>query len=217
MYTLFTSPNFFRTLSLAGTLFVVLGTLLSAVVYRGREGERYSILNHYISELGEKGVGRWAAVFNLGLILGGICLVPACISLGLILPGIWSKLGMAAGIVSAVSLALVGVYSMDRIEPHSRAAITYFRSALVMVIFFTLSISLQRDTVIIHRLFSLAGIPAITSLAVFLVYSTILYRRKTGDVPEEKQPRPRVWGITLAEWMIFLSTVPFFLMLAVGI
>lgn len=217
MLTLITSPVFFRIFSLAGTLFVVLGTLFSAAAYRGREGERYSMLNHYISELGERGISRRAGVFNLGLILGGISLLPASVSLGLIVPGGWSKVGMAAGVAAAACLALVGVYSMDRIEPHSRAAISYFRSALLMVLFFTLSIFLQKDPIVLQRLFSLAGLPAIASLAFFLVYSNVLFRGKQEAESEEVKPRPRISGITIAEWMIFLSTVPFFLLLAIGI
>ena len=39
----------------------------------GTQHEPFSPLNHWISELGEVGVSRLAAVFNVGLVVGGIC------------------------------------------------------------------------------------------------------------------------------------------------
>ena len=70
---------------------IVLGALLSAVAYRGAVGEPYSPFNHFISELGQVGVSRLAAVFNAGLIVGGLLLIPFMLGLGAWL------LGSAAG------------------------------------------------------------------------------------------------------------------------
>src|SRR3989304_4746513 len=77
MLDLLKNPIIFQILSLAGALSAILGSLTAAAAYRGRQGETYSLLNHFISELGEAGVSRLAWVFNLGLILCGLCLVPA--------------------------------------------------------------------------------------------------------------------------------------------
>lgn len=105
---------------------MILGTLISAFAYRGKQGETYSPLNHFISELGEIGVSHLAWVFNTGLILCGIILIPACISLGMILPGFLSKLGMFSGVIAAVGLALVGFNLMNKLKPHGKAAVTFF-------------------------------------------------------------------------------------------
>lgn len=201
----------FQALSLAGVLCVVLGSLIAGLAYRGRLNERYSSLNHFISELGEVGVSRLAWVFNLGLILSGRCLLPGCISLGLILPGIWSKLGMAAGAISAVSLSLVGVFPMNKMTPHIRAAVTYFRPGLVMVILFTLAIALQRGTPpALHPLFGLA-------VAYFLIYSRVSYDTPQNPLSPLETDRPRVWRMAVAEWAIFLTTAPWFLAIAAGL
>src|SRR3972149_4864733 len=112
MLDLLKDPITFQSLSLAGALSAILGSLIAAAAYRGRQGETYSLLNHFISELGEAGGYRLARVFNLGLVLCGLCLVPASVSLGLILPGIWATLGMAAGLMTAMSMGLVGVFPM---------------------------------------------------------------------------------------------------------
>ena len=50
--------------TLAGVFVLVSGIAITALTYRGTQGERYSLLNHSISELGEVGVSRLAWVFN---------------------------------------------------------------------------------------------------------------------------------------------------------
>ena len=145
MLDLLTNPITFQILSLAGALSAILGSIIAGLAYRGKQGEAYSLLNHFISELGEVGVSRLAWVFNLGLMISGLCLIPASVSLGLLLPGVWSKLGMAAGIVTAVSIGLVGVFPMNKRTPHIRAAVTYFRIGLLMIGLFTAAIALQPD------------------------------------------------------------------------
>ena len=58
-----------------GKAILMLGSLITTVPYRGKEGEPYSILNHFISAIGEVGVSRLAPVFNASLIVGGLVLV----------------------------------------------------------------------------------------------------------------------------------------------
>lgn len=213
------NPVLFQWLSLAGALSAVLGSLIAGLAYRGRLGERYSPLNHFISELGEEGVSRRAWAFNWGLILCGLCLLPGCISLGLLLPGLWAKLGLAAGVVTAVSIALVGVFPMNKLTPHIRAAVTYFRFGLVMVLFFTIAIATQPENPpLVPRLISLVGLPAICSYAYFLLYSRVSYAAPENPLDTKLQKaRPRVWRMAAAEWAIFITTVPWFLAVAAGV
>lgn len=139
------SPHGFIIFSIAGCFFAGAGSLVSGAAYRGKEGERYSPLNHFISELGEVGVSRRAWTFNIGFILSGLCLVLGSLSLGLMINTLLSKIAMGVGVISAFSLAMVGVFPMNKIKPHTIAAVTYFRSGLVMVILFSLAIGLQNS------------------------------------------------------------------------
>jgi len=218
MLSIFHSPFLFQLFALTGALFAILGSLVSGFAYRGKDGERYSILNHFISELGDVGVSRSAWAFNWGLILSGPFVLLACISLGLMIPGVWSKIGMICGIVTAVCLSLVGIFPMNNLDPHRRVAMTYFRFGLSMVIFFTLALAVQPGTVL-PRLYSLAGLPAVLCFSSFLLYSSIVYRRQgvvgTSTVPPP--PRPRFWGLAFSEWTIFLTLVPFFFVIALGL
>ena len=65
-----------------GCALIILGMTASAIAYRGRQGERYSPFNHFISELGERGTARLAAVFNGGVIAGGLCPLPLLFLVG---------------------------------------------------------------------------------------------------------------------------------------
>jgi len=63
--------HYYAFFGLCGSLFIMFTMLVTGLVYRGKQGETYSVFNHYISELGEVGVSQWALLFNLGLIVGG--------------------------------------------------------------------------------------------------------------------------------------------------
>jgi hypothetical membrane protein len=197
----------------------VVGSFVPGVGYRGKQGEAYSPLNHFIAELGEVEVSRLAWAFNLGLILSGISLIGASISLGLMLPGLLSKLGMTAGIICSIALALVGFFPMNKIQPHGHAAMTYFRSGLLMMLFFNLAIGLQQESAqVIPNTYSLAGLPAILSFASFLFLIQRSTREKDDNpLSTEDVKRPKIWPIAIVEWSIFITIVIWFLVIAVGL
>jgi hypothetical membrane protein len=58
------------------------------------------------------------------LILSGISLIGASVSLGLMLPGMLAKIGMGLGIICSIALALVGFFPMNKIQPYGHAAMT---------------------------------------------------------------------------------------------
>lgn len=208
----------FQILSISGAVCTIIGAVIAGVAFRGKAGERYSPLNHYISELGEVGISRFAWVFNLGLILCGVCLLPASISLGLLLPGILSKFGMTAGMISAVSVAMVGVFPLNRFTGHVRAAVTYFRMGLIMIFFFTLAIALQTDALpFVPRILSLAGIPAVLAFLFFLFYPRSTKNPSQDLLSSTGIIRPKIWGIAIAEWFVFLTNVAWFLAISVSL
>lgn len=165
------------------------------------------------------GVSRLALAFNLGLILSGVSLIPASISLGLILPGLLAKLGMIAGIICSVALALVGFFPMNRIDPHGRAAMAYFRSGLLMMIFFNLAIALQQGNAqIIPKAYSLAGLPAILSFASFLILmGKSRKERAKNPLSLEDLERPKIWALAVVEWSIFITILIWFVVIAIGL
>ena len=214
-----TSPLLFQILAVIGSGAAILGSLAAALVYRGKRGERYSPLNHFISELGEVGVSRLAWSFNLGLIVCGLCVLPACLILGARLGGVLGWLGLLTGAVTAVSISGVGVFPMNNIKAHTAVAMTYFRLGMFMVLFFSLAIAFQPPGAqAISPWFALAGLPAVAAYATFLLIS-----RPAKHAPEESPldpldaDRPRVWAMAAIEWSVFVTTVPWFLFIAAGI
>lgn len=208
----------FHVFGIAGVAVVLLGALLAGFAYSGKKGEAYSPLNHFISELGEVGVSKLAWVFNGALILSGMCLVLASISLGLLLNTFLSKIALGLGIVSAVSLALVGVFPMNKIKPHGMAAITYFRAGLAMVILFSMAIAFQpwlQPT--LGRGFALAGLPPILAFSAFLVLIHRASRNTDEPLATGDIERPRIWTIAVVEWSVFIATVLWYVVIALGL
>ncbi|HSN94467.1 MAG TPA: DUF998 domain-containing protein [Anaerolineaceae bacterium] len=208
----------FKVAGLLGCALSVAGALIAGSVYRGKQGEPYSIFNHFISELGERGVSQRAWAFNWGLILCGVLLLPTTLNLGLILPGLWAKIGLIFGVITALSLSLVGVFSMDNLKPHGMAAVTFFRAGLLMVFFFSLAIAFQpQDNQIFPRTLALAGLPAIVAFSSFLVLMGKASKTKEQPLEPLAKARPRVWKMAVSEWSIFVTIVFWFLIAALAI
>jgi len=210
----------FRYCGMGGCILLVLAVIWAALGYHGKRQETYSPFNHFISELGEVGVSRRAWAFNAGLIASGILLLPFMIGLGLTLDTVWGKLGILAGLWSAISIILVGVFSMDNITPHMRAAVSYFRGGLVTVFFFGVAILAQPA--------GRQAVPQyanILSLLAFAAYASFLILMgdhkvggETGSIlnPEDTPTRPRFWLFAILEWAVFFSTILWFFCIALA-
>jgi hypothetical membrane protein len=207
-------------LAWGGTLIIVIGVVIASLSFQGRKHERYSLFNHFISELGEVGISRNARAFNVGMIIGGILFLPLMVGLGARLNSVFGWLGTVFGLVAAISATLVGVFSMERLTPHRRAAMTFFRSGLLTVLFFTISIFTQSgEQKLIPLGVNIIGIIALASYSTFLL--TVRNKMDKDENPNyildpQQQPdRPRVWRSAVLEWSIFFSTLIWFVMAGV--
>lgn len=200
-----------RFLSFAGIGLIILASFYPALVYRGKRGERYSPLNHFISELGEVGVSKAARFFNAGLLLGGLILLPYIIGLGIIFGSLLGWLGTAAGIITALGVAAVGVFPMNNLKPHVIAAMTYFRAGLGMVFFFGLAILFQPiEKIVIPPAANLLSLLAFLAYGSFLMLPRIKKEEEKPTEfldPQQEPERPRVWALALLEWAVFFSSI----------
>lgn len=215
---LLAQDSVFKLAGLVGVVMSLIGVTLPSLVYRGTKGEKYSFLNHYVSELGETAVSKLAWVFNLGMILGGICIVIASLSLGLILPGFWAMAGLVLGVVTGLALSMVGVFPMNKVKNHTIAAVTFFRGGLLMVLFFSLAIVLQSgENPIVARSWGLVGMIPVLAFGVFLglMWSADKENRETLETTEFD--RPRVWKIAISEWSIYFSFVLWILLIVLAL
>jgi hypothetical membrane protein len=207
-------------LAWGGTVIIVIGVAIASLSFQGRKGERYSLFNHFISELGEVGISKNAWAFNAGMISGGILFLPLMVGLGVRLNSVFGWLGTVFGLVAAISATLVGVFSMERLTPHRRAAMTFFRSGLLTVLFFTIAIFTQSgEQKLIPLGVNIIGIIALASYSTFLL--TVRNKMDKDENPNyildpQQQPdRPRVWRSAVLEWSIFFSTLIWFVMAGV--
>jgi hypothetical protein len=203
----------FRLFCFAGMTVIILGTVLSWSRYRGRQGEAYSLLNHFISELGEEGVTPGARAFNFCLIVGGALILPYIVGLGIKFGSVLGWLGMATGLVATGGVISVGIFPMNKLDPHVKAAQTYFRAGLGMVLLFGLAIFFQPAERMVVPLSA-----NLLSLAAFVIYAVFLFMLKPPPVardpaainsldPADRPERPKVWLFPIMEWMVFVVTL----------
>lgn len=210
----------YRIFGVLGCVVITTVIISAAAVYRGVNGQHYSLLNHYISELGEVGVSRRAQVFNIGMMLAGLLFIPFTLGLGLTIDNLWGLLGSLAGLWAGVSCFLVGVFPMNNLTPHSRVAISYFRAGLVTILFFSIALFTQAPGSTVNATWTrLAGIPAIFSYASFLALSLGKKPPADAEPPGDVavvQERPRYLLAPTLEWLVFITTIFWFLAVSIS-
>jgi hypothetical membrane protein len=203
---------------IAGCLIILLGVIISAITYSGRKRERYSPLNHFVSELGELGVARNARLFNLGLILGGLLFIPFMVGLGLKFDSLWGKLGILAGVWASISAMHIGFFPMDYQDPHFKSATSFFQGGVVTMLTFGLAIHLQPEGQLFIPLAAnlMSGLNLLVYASYLLLFSRLWGKDPNFDsfLPNSKQERPKFWFLTLLEWFLYSFTVLWFLMMA---
>jgi len=205
-------------LGLAGSLAILAGVLLPALVYRGKEGERYSITRHFISELGEVGVSRLAVIFNLSLVIAGVLFLLMLIGVGIDMNTAWGYVAMAAGIITTFACVLVGIFPMNYIKPHTVAAMTYFRFGLATVLLFSIAIVLQPAENRVIPLYALAfGVLSVAAYAAFLIHAGNVAKKQRENVLDTEKvfARPRFWWMPFLEWLVLISTIVWFLVICI--
>ena len=125
---------------------------------------------------------------------------------------------MVLGVVYALSVTFVGILPMNKIKPHTIAAMTFFWSGLIFILLINLAIVLQPEgEVVLSRAYALAGLPAVIAYGVFLYLISTVERSADKALSPDDITRPRVWGLVVAEWMTFVTIVIWFVAVALGI
>lgn len=208
--------DFYTYLGWAGSLIILICSLFAALAYRGKSGERYSIARHFVSELGERGVSRLAWVFNAGLIVASFLLLLMMPGVGISLDSVWGSIGTAFGMLAALACLFVGVFPMNRIKPHTIAALTYFRVGLAAVLTYSIAILAQPAEARVIPLYSLViGALALVFYASFLIHAGKVAKKQQGSALDtaEVKARPRFWWMPFLEWMLVIFTILWFLVI----
>ncbi len=183
---------------------VVLGILsiVAALAYTGTQGEGFSPLNHWISELGETGVSEMSTLFNLGIFVSGICLAIFMTAFGLERRSRLAWLYVPVGIVAGVGGAFVGVYPMNSGGPHIPAALSFFVLGWVAVGLASLDIWRRPEPRFPRWLTWLGALTVVIFLIFLALY--IPYLTYTGAGSPDRAPFQLV---VVMEWLVLVGII----------
>ena len=189
----------------AGIFILLLSVLIAATSYVGKQNETYSFLNHFISELAERGVSQFAHIFNGGLILGGACISFFMLGLAMHIGNSWGLILGAIGLVTGVSATLVGVFPMNQLAIHTAIANTFFYGGLLAALGYTLYVVFSSEP-------RLPKITALTGGVTMLAFAAFVWflpapLEDGQSIHEILKNRPEVWTLPILEWVVFLCVM----------
>ncbi len=190
---------------LMGSSAILLGCLFTGLAYSGKAGERFSLFNHFVSELGEVGVSGWASVFNVGLMIGGAAITAYMIGLALQLRGWWKAVFGLIGVVSGVSGALVGVVPMNNLATHYSIAMTFFNTGWMAVAVFSLYVLRTADNQV-PRWLVVPGVFTVICFITFLILLRMPYDNIEGLLASPVN-RPALFPLAFVEWLVILTVL----------
>ncbi|OFW57498.1 MAG: hypothetical protein A2V52_06565 [Actinobacteria bacterium RBG_19FT_COMBO_54_7] len=179
--------------------------MIPAIAYRGRAGELFSPLNHFVSELGQPGVSRLSTIFNLCTIAGGLLLIIFMLGLGLYLKSRPGYIASAIGIFAAASAVLVGIYPINHGSTHTAVSVFFFYGAFVAIIITNLTIARDRS----RRVSKWLIVPGFVSFALFalLILAIQASATPTAVLNPSLASRPNIWMIAVLEWLAVFSLI----------
>ncbi len=181
-----------------GALVITVGSIVTGLAYTGSQGEPYSPLNHWVSELGELKNSELAGLFNLALVVGGACFVVFMIGLVVARPGILRALAGVIGVVAGIGGLFVGVFPMDHLDQHGLAALTFFNFGWIAVALASIDFVLRPDARW-PRWLAIVGAATVLAFVGFLVeLEGITNPDGALAVPDL---RLDVWSVAILEWL----------------
>lgn len=181
------------------------------VPFSGMYDEPYSMLNHYISELGDRRFSEFAPVFNYGLIVSSALLTLFGLGFASLFQG-WQRVVIALlGLLTGISCLMVGAIPEDNLRPHILVAMIFFHSALALV-FFNTAITLFSKQPVLPKW--TVGIGVITAIffASFVISPSEVLRSWIAN--PKAFVRPDVWIQPILEWGCFYSILAWLMVAA---
>lgn len=176
--------------------------IIAAVPFVGEQGQQYSVLNHFISELGSFKFSTNHRIYNTGLII-------ASVGFGLFTYGLktysatkYTRIGVAIGLLSSALCVGVGLVPEDYRVPHLLIALSFFSMMTVATAFFAWSIWKEQANPF-PKYLAIHGfvIPIAFVLFMCMPKGLMAVKRVQGPLFE----RPFIWWLPFFEWLIFFA------------
>ncbi len=197
----------FAWYGLGACVIELVGTLSSIRGFSGMKQERYSLLNHFISELGDPRFAKHKTRFAISLITCGILLVPFVVGLGLRFDSLIGNLLVGFGLFSAVSCSLVGFVPEDKVKAHFIVAGGFFIGLMLLMLLFAITIILQPMPAFPPWVIG-ASFVAFAFILTFLIHTITLPKwelDRTNEPWAWENGRPRFWLNPFLEWCAFFA------------
>lgn len=162
----------------------------------------YSILTHYISDLGREVVYPFSWSHDIFCAFAGLISVPVIVSFSKKLQVryknskhslLFAKIGLVSGVLGNFGLVFVGIFSLDRAGPgqiyHGTSAFFAFSGIVISIFFFSLNIVLSHKC----NLRKLGAYGLVVPLALFVLNCAL--------------------AIPIIEWILYYSIIAFLLVL----
>lgn len=213
-----TNIRLYSIIGLMGTSIILIGFILSGWAFRNMFGKRYSILNYYISELGDPNHSEWAIVFNICLIVGGLLLTIFMIKIAVLYPGKTGKWGAILGGITGIGGSLVGIIPLNFGVYHGIPATTFFYGGMISATYFTIVI-FRDSRQIIPKWMAYLGVVIIIIYIIFNMIGLQGFSFSDLFVDYHHSPmdlyRPTVfWPIAFFEWLAVLGSIIWILLMA---
>ena len=191
---------------LLGALIISFGIITSSIYFIGCSNQSYSILNHFISELGQYQCSKKAHIFNICLIIGTPLLIYYYLK---IIPESVKKIKNLFTIIIlllGVSAICIGIFSMDKIIPHLISAIIFFYLCFFASLAFNVY-AVFFDKKNIPKYFVTSSI----LMSITLLTNIIEFQQLDQNMLEILKDRPNILLVCVLEWLSLGTMLLFFI------
>ncbi len=199
---------------LVGAATLLITSVVTALPYRDLAGQPYSPLNHFVSELGERGVSTLAPLFDTGLMVGGVCLALFLVGLAWCTTGRLRFIVAAVGVVAGIGGLMAGVEPMNEGLAHLLASITFFVTVWVGIALFTVHVAIDTHDGLPRWLL----VPGAVAVAVDVVFVAVYAASASSSGSALPDPvRPAIWIVPFLEWLALVGVMAWVVLVAVAL
>ncbi|MEX2681249.1 MAG: DUF998 domain-containing protein [Candidatus Sigynarchaeota archaeon] len=208
----------FGWFGVASSAIMTAGVALSTVGFTGMKHEPYSILNHFISELGDPRFAPRKTLFAATLVTSGALMLPFAIGIGLAIGTRLAGIVAGIGIFCAVACCLVGLVPEHKEKAHLAIASCFFLGIAVLMVFFAIAIGIQPATAMYPPWIAWVTVAVLAVVASFIV-DTVRFPRE--ELARTTRPwdwpngRPRFWRNPFLEWCSFFAMLAWLWLVAI--